>query len=595
MRKFFTRFFVLIGILSFISFISLIALGYFAWKNRIQVPETCVLSIDFSKEIQEYTQDMPVFANQDANPCLLSFINALEKASGDDRVKGLVAYIGSPAIGLAQIQEIRNAVHRFRQSGKPAWAYTDSFGEISGGNQGYYLASAFEKIYMQPSGFLGFSGMHMATPFVKNTLSKIGVTPQFDRRKQYKNAVNTFLETEYTDAHRESNVAIMDAYFRQIIHAVAKDRGLGEATVRNYVEKALFIGKEAVRAGLVDDLRYREEIREMIDEKFEKKDPLFSVSAYARAIAGEKAPEATIAVIYGLGAIHRGEGEYSPVYGDYFMGSQTMVKAFQTAVEDEKVKAIVFRVDSPGGSYIGSDTILQETLSAKKAGKPVIVSMGNVAASGGYFVSMGADSIIASPGTLTGSIGVYSGKFVTREMWNKLGITWDEIKSGENADMWSSLSEFTEDQWQTLSDMLDAIYADFTGKVAKHRKLETEKVLEAAKGRVWSGEDAKELGLVDSLEGFSGAIAAARKAASIPDDKAVRYSILPKSKSPFEKIMELVSGKTSVQKGLAAASGIYETALPYLRELERVNAGGKGDASLLAPGSATAPGKGFCP
>jgi protease-4 len=251
----------------------------------------------------------------------------------------------------------------------------------------------------------------------------------------------------------------------------------------------------------------------------------------------------TIALIYGVGGVQRGESGYDPLFDGLSMGADTITAAFRAAVEDEDVKAILFRIDSPGGSYVASDAIWRETVRAREAGKPVIVSMADVAGSGGYFVAMAADKIVAQPGTITGSIGVVGGKMLTSGFWNKLGLSWDEVHTSANATMWSSTQDYTPEQWGRFQAWLDRVYDDFTSKVAAGRKLPKEQVLEVAKGRIWTGEDAKALGLVDELGGFPVALRLAREAAGLPADAKIRLQLFPEPQSPWEALLDRLLGE----------------------------------------------------
>jgi protease-4 len=270
-----------------------------------------------------------------------------------------------------------------------------------------------------------------------------------------------------------------------------------------------------------------------------------------------------VALIYGVGAVSRGKSGFDPLFGSTSMGSDTIAAAFRQAVRDSRVKAIIFRVDSPGGSYVASDTIWHETVRAKRAGKPVIVSMSDLAASGGYLVSMHADRIIAQPGTITGSIGVFGGKMIAAGLYDKLGISWDSVQQGQNAMMYSALQDYSPSERQRLEASLDRIYADFTSKVAEGRRLPKEKVLEIAKGRVWTGEDAKNLGLVDELGGFQSAIAAAKRAAKIPAAQDINLRTFPPSKTLFQALMDRLSGDESE----SSEQSLVRILRPYIRHL----------------------------
>ena len=264
----------------------------------------------------------------------------------------------------------------------------------------------------------------------------------------------------------------------------------------------------------------------------------------------------------------RGKSSGNPLTGGQTMGSETVAKAIRTAVEDDDVAAIVFRVSSPGGSYVASDTIWREVVLAKKAGKPVIISMGDVAASGGYFVAMPADKIVAQPGTITGSIGVLAGKMVTPAMWEKVGLTFDQVEVGANANMWNASRSFSPAEWARFNAWLDRIYDDFTSKVAEGRKLPKEKVLEIAKGRVWTGEDAKAIGLVDELGGYATALKLAKAAAKIPAGEKVKVAVFPREKNPFETLAARLSGEEEDESSFTALVRLLEPIRPMLRQIE---------------------------
>jgi protease-4 len=284
-------------------------------------------------------------------------------------------------------------------------------------------------------------------------------------------------------------------------------------------------------------MAYRDEVYDQVKKKGGPGTELLYLSKYLERAERPHNKGQTIALIYGVGAVTRGKSGYDPIFGGANMGSDTVAAAFRAAVDDKDVKAIIFRIDSPGGSYVASDTIWREVMKAKKAGKPVIATMGDLAGSGGYFVAMAADKIVAQPGTITASIGVLSGKLLTSGFWNKVGLSWDEVHAGANASIWTGLQDYTPAEWQRFQAWLDRIYVDFTGKVADGRKLPLPKVLEVAKGRIWTGEDAKNLGLVDELGGFDQAIKLAKKAANIPETEEVNIKRFPKEKSFVEALL----------------------------------------------------------
>jgi len=500
-----------------------------------RVPGQTILEIDFEQALVEYVPDDPAakLMGGGHQPRVLDIVQTLERAGDDKRVVGLVARVGVAGDGLATIQELRDAITAFRAKGKPATAFMETAGEDRSGLGAYYLATAFDKIYLQPSGDIGVAGMLRESPFLRGTLDKLGLTPRFDHRYEYKNAMNLLTEKKFTDAHREAATKIMESQFGQIVRDIAAARKMTESEVRALMDRGPFLGQEALDAKLVDGLLYRDELYAKIKDK----GTFLYLTKYAARAGTPYEKGKTVALIFGVGGVNRGKSSYDPVFQEVTMGSDTLTAAFRAAIDDKDVKAILFRVDSPGGSYVASDTIWREVTRARKAGKPVVVSMGDVAGSGGYFVSIPADKIVAHPATLTASIGVVSGKFLSTNFWDKLGISWDEVHTSSNAQIFTGLSDFTPEQWAKFESGLDRVYEDFTGKVAADRKLPKEKVLEIAKGRVWTGEDAKERGLVDELGGFPVAMKLVRQAAGFSADEKIKLKEFPAKKSIIEKLL----------------------------------------------------------
>jgi protease-4 len=513
-------------------------------RAHVSIASKSILKLDLERGLPETAPENPFAVLRGEAPLTLrGVVETLERAGTDDRVAGLVARVAAAPVSTAQIQEIRDALKAFRAKKKFAVCFSETFGEFGPGNGAYYLATAFEEIWLQPSGDVGLNGWVLEAPFLRGTLDKLGVTPQFGQRHEYKNAMNVFTDTKFTPAYREAEQRLLDSISSQAVRGIAEGRKLSEADVKGLIDRGPFLGAEAKEAKLVDGLAYWDEVSEKVRARAGAGAELLSFRAY-RDAAGSPydSGSRTLALIYGVGGVARGRGGYNPVTESWTMGSETVAAALRRAAKDPDVAAIVFRVDSPGGSYVASDTIWREVSRARKAGKPVVVSMGSVAASGGYFVAMNADRIVAEPGTITGSIGVLGGKFVTSAMWEKLGIAFDQVEAGANANFWNSSRPWSPAEWARFNAWLDRVYDDFTSKVAEGRKLPKERVLELAKGRVWTGEDAKERGLVDELGGLSTAIRAARDAAKIPAAESVRLVEFPKRKSPFESLMAKLSG-----------------------------------------------------
>ncbi len=508
-----------------------------------------VLDIDLESGYPEGAQ--PSGIAQLLSPSRLTLrdlVETIDRAGDDPGVAGILARGGGGPSGLAHAQEIRDAIQRFRSHRKFAWAWAETFGEGGNAIQGYYLASGFDQIWMQPSGDLWITGVALETPFFRGTFEKLGVVPVFGQRYEYKNAVNTYTEKQFTAAHREALERLKDSWFGQLVHGIAQGRKLAEEDVRKAIDRAPILGSEALGGHFLDGLAYRDEIVRKALAKAGGTADLVSLPQY-RARIGKAPGRGSLALIYGVGEVTRGRGSDNPFFGSTTMGSDSVGAAFRAAVEDPAIRAIVFRVDSPGGSYVASDTIWREVARARERGKPVVVSMGDVAGSGGYFVAIGADKIVAQPGTITGSIGVFAGKFVMSGLFEKVGLSFDEVHSGNNALLWDTTKEFTPSERERFDAWLDRVYEDFTSKVAAGRKLPKARVLEIARGRIWSGEDALKLGLVDELGGMSAAVRLARKSARIPDGQAVTLEVFPKPRTVWDDVRGRVFGGSGRRDG----------------------------------------------
>lgn len=497
-----------------------------------------ILELDLTEGLTEGPPTDPLGAVLSMRkPRLSDVLAGLRRGRRDPRVKALIVKVGGAPIGIGMVQELRSAVAGFRAAGKLTVAFAETFGEFGGGTVPYYLASAFEKIYMQPSGDLGMTGIALEQWFYRGALDKLGVDYQLGQRHEYKTAANHYTQTKMTEPHRESVSRLAESLVEQIVAGVAEGRRLDPAKVRELIDRGPFTGQEAVDTGLVDKLAYRDEVYDEVRKAAGPDAHLLYVTRYAKSVLPRKLPhpgEPVVALVHGIGMIRRGRSGRSPFGGGGAMGSDTICAALRSARKDPNVKAVVFRVDSPGGSYVASDAIWREVVMTRKAGKPVIISMGELAASGGYFVSMAADVIIAQPGTLTGSIGVLGGKAVVGGLMERIGVTTDSVAEGTNAGMFSPTKKFSEAQWERINVWLDRIYDDFVTKVAQGRGLDRDRVHELARGRVWTGADAHDNGLVDELGGLEDALALARKKAGLAEDATVR--IYPRA-NPLERLL----------------------------------------------------------
>ncbi len=566
MKKAIGRILAVVGGLVLVGLVVGLGIGVIARLGRGKVPARTILELNLEAELTEAIPDDPIAAVllKDV-PTVRDVVEALEKAADDDRVVGVVARVGAVPMGMARTQEIRDAVLAFRAKKKPAVAFAETFGEFGPGVGSYYLATAFDEIWLQPSGDIGLTGLILESPFIRGTLEKVGVKPRMDHRYEYKNAMNMFTEKKYTAPHREAMEKLMNSWFSQITKGIVEGRHLTAERVRAIVDRSPLIAKEALDAGLVDGLAYRDEVFAQVKKKAGEGARFLYAREYLNRAERPHQKGKTIALIFGIGTVTRGPSEYDPFSGDANMGADSVAGAFRAAIEDEKVKAILFRVDSPGGSYVGSDTIWRETVRAKKAGKPVVVSMGNLAGSGGYFVAMAADKIVAQPGTITASIGVLAGKMLTSEFWDKVGLSWDEVHAGANATMWTGTHDYSPGEWARFQAWLDRIYEDFTSKVAEGRNLPKEKVLQIARGRIWTGEDAKDLGLVDELGGFAVALRLAKKQAGIPEKEDVRLQVYPRKKTVWQMLFEEEPASSEPQ----AATAVFARALREIQPIGR--------------------------
>ncbi len=567
MSKAIVRFLAILGALWLIGMV-IVLVAVIGKKGR--VPSKTILEANFEQTFLEDAPDTPtarLMLNQ--KQTLRDVVDAIDRGASDDRVVGMIAKIGAAPMGMAQTQEIRDAVQRFRAHNKFAVAYSETFGEFGPGNGSYYLATAFDHIYLQPSGDVGLTGIIMESPFVKGTLSKLGMTFHGDHRYEYKNALNSLTETKYTAPHKEAMTAIMNSWFNQMKDGICQARQIAPDKFQAIVDAGPYLGKEAVAAKLVDAVAYRDEVYGDVKNKAGDGAELLYLDKYLSRAGRPHDHGKTIALVFGVGGVTRGLSDYDPVQGSQTMGSDTVAGAIRAAADDKDVKAILFRVDSPGGSYVASDTIWREVVRARQAGKPVIVSMGNLAGSGGYFVAMAADKIVAEPGTITASIGVLGGKMLTSGLWDKVGLSWDEVHDGENATMFTGTHDYTPAEWGRFQAWLDRVYVDFTSKVADGRRLPKEKVLEIAKGRIWSGQDAKNLGLVDELGGYDTALKLAKQAAKVPEADDVRIVVFPRAKTLLESILDRRGPDNSDKEAIGQTlTKVLQVVQPVARQLD---------------------------
>jgi protease IV len=527
------------------------------------VPDGCVLELDLQSVPNETGgfDPLAVIAGGGRPLLLRDAVTAIHRATDDDRVAGLIARVQIPAAAAGPVQELREAIAAFSDV-KPSLAWAETYP----GTLSYYLASAFREVWMQPSGTVALVGFATNAMFLRDALDKVGVQAQFIARGEYKSAANLFTQDGYTDAHREADSRLIESLHAQVLAAVADSRHIEPAEVDALADRAPLLRDDAVQGRLVDRIGYRDEaygrIAELVGAPSDSSDadgpdapPRLYLSRYPRADVSVPTPplpgrkgKPTIAVVTLAGPIVSGRGgrQLSP-FGTSSAGGDTIAAALREAGADDSVSAVVLRVDSPGGSVTASETMWREVNRLRESGKPVVASMGAVAASGGYYVSMAADAIVANPGTITGSIGVVTGKLVARDLKDRLGIGSDSVRTNANADAWSVNKPFTDEQHAHVEAEADLFYTDFVQRVAQGRNMTVEDVDAVARGRVWTGADALERGLVDELGGLRTAIDRAKVLAGFDADAQVKLVGLPGS-----SWMDVLRPKPSSQPAAAS-------------------------------------------
>ncbi|BBY28320.1 signal peptide peptidase SppA [Mycolicibacterium sediminis] len=520
------------------------------------VPTGCVLELDLQSVPNETGGFDPLALLSGGRPILLrEAVAAIHRAAKDERVSGLIARVQVAAAAAGPVQELRDAIEAFSAQ-KPSLAWAETYP----GTMSYYLASAFREVWMQPSGTVGLVGFATSALFLRDALDKAGVQAQFVAKGEYKSAANTFTQTGYTDAHREADSRLIESLRGQVFEAIARSRHLEVADVDALADAAPLLREAAVDGRLVDRIGFRDEAYARIGELADADDPdatpRLYLSRYARAqrpstpslpgLVSKSKPTVAVVTLHGPIVSGRGGPGLSP-FGTSSAGGDTIAAALRQAGADDSVSAVVLRVDSPGGSVTGSETIWREVERLRTAGKPVVASMGAVAASGGYYVSMAADAIVANAGTITGSIGVVTGKLVARDLKERLGVGSDSVRTNANADAWSPNAPFTDDQHAQVQAEADLFYADFVERVAAGRGMSVQEVDAVARGRVWTGADAKDRGLVDELGGLRTAVNRAKVLAGFDADAEVKVVALPGS-----SVLDVLRPKASSQPAAAS-------------------------------------------
>jgi protease IV len=536
------------------------------------IPNGCVLEFTLRSVPPETTGFDPftIVTGSGRPMALRDAVAAIHRAAEDPRVAGLIARVQLAASPMGAVQELREAVAAF-SAVKPSLAWAETYP----GTLSYYLASAFGEVWMQPSGSLGLIGFASSATFLRDALDKAGIEAQIVARGEYKSAANLFTEDGFTEAHREAVTRMLESLQGQVWRAVAESRNVDSSALDALADRAPLLRDDAVGSGLVDRIGFRDEAYARIAELVgaegispeegdsetnpaEERPPRLYLARYASAARARLAPpmpsvpgrrsKPTFAVVTLEGTIVDGRGgpQFLP-FGGANAGGDTIAAALREVAADESVSAIVLRVNSPGGSVTASETIWREVKRARERGKPVVASMGAVAASGGYYVSIGADAIVANPGTITGSIGVITGKLVVRDLKERLGVGSDTVRTNANADAWSADAPFTPEQHAHREAEADLLYTDFIERVAESRNLSVEAVDAVARGRIWTGADALECGLVDELGGFRTAVRRAKILAGLDEDADVRIVSYPGS-----SLLDLIRPRASSKPAAAS-------------------------------------------
>lgn len=554
------------------------------------VRDNSVLELKVEGELPDYLPDTltrRLFGNDRLS--LTTLVEQLRKAKIDKRISGVLLEINLLDAGWGKADELREVIADFRASGKPIYAFIEV-----GTNKEYYVATAAERVYVSPSGDLFINGLAADVMFFRGALDKLGVYPEVVQVGKYKNAPDQFTRKEMTKEHREVVNALLDDLFNRFVNTIAETRKKSADDVRALIDSAPLSAKEALSAGLIDGTNYRDEVEKALKTRLGYKDEeelrVTKAETYRQI-----EPEAVglnqgepIAVIYASGEIWPGKSSDSAT-GGQSVGSETMVKTINDAAQDKAIKAIVIRVDSPGGVHYASDAIWRAVEVAKQK-KPVVVSMGDLGASGGYYISCNANKIIAEPSTFTGSIGIFAGKPVMKGLYDWLGISNEYVLRGKNAGLFRETEKFTPEERAKFEGMIKSkYYDDFVPKVAKGRGRDREYIDSIAQGRVWTGAQAKERGLVDDFGGLDKAVDIARELAGIPADKGVRRVILPRQRSFFDNLFgrdeDDASISISLQQqqqltALAALPKDTRRALQYAAMMDRMK---RGEIMALMP------------
>ncbi len=529
-----------IGALFFITILLLGLAGYWYGRQRGGIADNSVLVVNFADNFTE-SQDIDLLAELQNKQSMKvrTLTTAIELAAQDKRITTLVALINTSNLDFAQIQDISRSVRIFNQTGKKSYAFSQGFGMLGQGNREYYLASFFDKIYMQPHTEIGLTGIDIEVPFASNLMQKLGVKADFYSRYEYKTAMASFTDKKMSAAYKENMQDLAKSFMNELRADISANRKLN-ADFDDIVNKAPLSAEEGIKLNLIDGTRYLSDLEKELTENGAQN--FVHIMDYVGQMQFNSGELPTVAVLNLNGVMDTGNSD-NELAGDPVIGSADVAEELAEISELPDLRAVIVRVNSPGGSYNAADEIYYALQRLKKEKNvPLIISQSGYAASGGYFVSLAGDYIVAEPTTVTGSIGVLGGKFVFADLWKKLGINWESITVGKNADILSLNKPFTPAEQKIFNASLDDVYNDFTAKTVENRPLKKDINL-IARGRVWSGRQAFDLGLVDELGGFRNALKVAAQRGGISPNEKYKIVEYPRAKSVRERIAEIIFGK----------------------------------------------------
>ncbi|OIN87560.1 MAG: signal peptide peptidase SppA [Alphaproteobacteria bacterium CG1_02_46_17] len=533
-----------------------------AGKKSIPVlPDQMILTLSLDGRIPEesgMSQYLALLNIRDEPLTFNVLIDSIEKAITDERVKALALNVSSTGYDISQLQEIRKAVLTFKKSGKKTYIYSESYGGSGYGLGLYYLASAFDEIWMQPVGVVAIGGISADMPFFKDVMEKYGVEAQFFQRKEYKNAMEHLTSSKMSMASREETQGLIDSMATQLIEPIKAERKQISKTFDGLLNLGMLTDEEALKSGLIDKMDYEDSLFAELDKTYGDIDAV-SVDTYSRVAQRDRlmgSKKASVAIIHVEGMIVSGRGGGGSPYSmeDSMVGADDIADSIKTAARNKRIKAIVLRVNSPGGSPSASETIARAVHWARVIKrKPVYVSMGSVAASGGYWISTEATKIYAMDATLTGSIGVVGGKINLQKLWEKYDVNWERVSYGKNSSMMSMNTPFSASEQKQFELTLDNVYDHFILRVAKGRSLTPAQVEAIAKGHVWTGREAKEKGLVDEIGGLNDVLDLIAKNNSLASRHELTILHLPSADNPLAVLFELLSSEASLPAWLGNA------------------------------------------